>query len=259
MLELVRNMISRAWSTIWSASTWTVETISDGLQRLGPQRGGILLLFAGLALSLPVTRRRRRMVGWLISGAGAVLWAASIGSHMALPPVMLFWLLAGITVGSAIAAVTMTSAVYSAVWFALTLAGVAGLLVFQGSAFLGMATLVVYAGAIVVTLLFVLMLAEPRGHSTYDRLSWGRGARWTSPTLSAAIVLALTAAVPSATGIAPRTEGAAPSTVARLGARLFARHLVEVELAGMLLLVALVGAVAIVLHGRTTLPDEESA
>ena len=35
-----------------------------------------------------------------------------------------------------------------------------------------MATIVVYAGAILVTFLFVLMLAQPQGHAYYDRVSW---------------------------------------------------------------------------------------
>ncbi len=38
--------------------------------------------------------------------------------------------------------------------------------------FLGVATIVVYAGAILVTFLFVLMLAQPRGNAYYDRVSW---------------------------------------------------------------------------------------
>ena len=42
----------------------------------------------------------------------------------------------------------------------------------QGAQFLAVATVVVYAGAILVTFLFVLMLAQPEGRTYYDRLSW---------------------------------------------------------------------------------------
>ena len=42
----------------------------------------------------------------------------------------------------------------------------------QGAQFLGVATIVVYAGAILVTFLFVFMLAQPRGNAFYDRVSW---------------------------------------------------------------------------------------
>ena len=55
---------------------------------------------------------------------------------------------------------------------ALSLLGTAGLFLFQGAQFLAVATIVVYAGAILVTFLFVLMLAQPEGQASYDRVSW---------------------------------------------------------------------------------------
>src|SRR6185369_10879506 len=84
-----------------------------------------------------------------------------------------FWLLALIAVAAAVAMITSRAPVYSAIWFAVSLLGVAGLLFQGGAQFLSVATVVVYAGAIVVTFLFVIMLAQPEGHSSYDRLSWG--------------------------------------------------------------------------------------
>ncbi len=54
----------------------------------------------------------------------------------------------------------------------MTLVGTAGLFLLAGAEFLAVATIVVYAGAILVTFLFVLMLAQPEGHTTYDRRSW---------------------------------------------------------------------------------------
>ena len=67
---------------------------------------------------------------------------------------------------------TFRSPVYCAIWFALSLLGTAALFLFQGAQFLGVATIVVYAGAILVTFLFVLMLAQPEGDAFYDRISW---------------------------------------------------------------------------------------
>ena len=84
-----------------------------------------------------------------------------------------FWLLALITLAGAVATITSQSPVYSAIWFAMSLLGTAGLFFFNGAQFLGVATVVVYAGAIVVTFLFVIMLAQPEGHSAYDRITWG--------------------------------------------------------------------------------------
>jgi hypothetical protein len=67
--------------------------------------------------------------------------------------------------------VVSRSPVYAAIWFAMALAGVSGVLLVLGGQFLGVATIVVYAGAILVMFLFVLMLAQPAGLAPYDRVS----------------------------------------------------------------------------------------
>ena len=80
--------------------------------------------------------------------------------------------LAAVTVVSAAAAVTFRNPLYCAIWFGQSLLGTAGLFFFTGAQFLAVATVVVYAGAILVTFLFVLMLAQPEGKAPYDRVSW---------------------------------------------------------------------------------------
>ena len=168
------------------------------------------------------------------------------------------WLLGGITLVSALGAVSMQSPVYCALWFALSLLGTAGLMLLVGAQFLALATVVVYAGAIVVTFLFVLMLAQPQGRAHYDRVSWQ--APWSAVTggliigcLTAAIVrLPLESLRPDAAVLKLRSESfAADEHVAELGARLFSEHLIAVQLVALLLMVALIGATAIV--GQRTL------
>ena len=60
---------------------------------------------------------------------------------------------------AAVATISFRNPVYCAIWFGMTLTGTAGLFLLAGAEFLAVATLVVYAGAILVTFLFVLMLA----------------------------------------------------------------------------------------------------
>ena len=100
---------------------------------------------------------------------------------------LVFWILRrSPSWSAAVCTVTFRSPVYCAVWFAMTLTGTAGIFMVQGAQFLAVATIVVYAGAILVTFLFVLMLASPEGDAYYDRVSWeamlaavdGRGAGW---------------------------------------------------------------------------------
>ena len=170
---------------------------------------------------------------------------------------VVFRILAAVTVVSAVCTVTFRSPVYCAVWFALTLVGSAAIFMLQGAQFLGVATIVVYAGAILVTFLFVLMLAQPRGNAFYDRVSWeallaaGTGAVMVGILTITVGKLELDKLVdspnfPQITAHQREQNVLAAEHVAHLGAELFGRHLIAVEVAGTLLLIALVGATAIV-------------
>jgi NADH-quinone oxidoreductase subunit J len=214
-----------------------------------------LLGAAGMYLLLPRGARGGRRVGGMLAVAAFVLLGAKL-PHLTGLREGVFAMLATVTVVSAVGSVTFRSPVYCAIWFALTLAGTAGLFMFQGAQFLGVATIVVYAGAILVTMLFVLMLAQPQGLSTYDRVSW-------EPLLGAGVggllVGLLTHLLRSSLATAdagfaaakPMTENAVlvNEHVAGLGAQLFSKHLIAVEAGGSLLLVAVVAAVAITSQG----------
>jgi NADH-quinone oxidoreductase subunit J len=172
---------------------------------------------------------------------------------------IVFWFLAAVTIVGAAAAITSRSPVYTALWFAVSLLGTAGLFLFQGAQFLGVATIVVYAGAIVVTFLFVLMLAQSEGHAPYDRISWSSFSVPAALVGAAALIAIVLTSLSSfteveGTGIAP-VAVASQEHMAHLGGHLFAYHLVAIEVVGTLLLVALVGAISIVIQGRKTQPD----
>jgi NADH-quinone oxidoreductase subunit J len=211
----------------------------------------------GLWLMLPRGTAPGRMLGLLFGLVslglfGSLLWPLGRWDDNAL-----FWVLAGVTLVAAGATVTFRNPVYCAVWFALSLLGTAGLFLVQGAQFLAVATIVVYAGAILVTFLFVLMLAQSGGRAFYDRISW-------EPLLASAtgavLVGVLTMAiVGSSLQNAPVKPPASlngnilsDEHVAYLGAELFSRYLIPVEVAGTLLLVALVGAIAMVEGARKT-------
>jgi NADH-quinone oxidoreductase subunit J len=224
---------------------------------------GAGLLAGGLWLQLPRGATRGRWWGMALAAVGIGMLASLVLTVQRNHPVAetVFFAVALTTIVSAVGAITMRSPVYCALWFALTLVGTAALLLLQGAQFLGMATMVVYAGAILVTFLFVLMLAQPEGHTYYDRVSW-------EPVLAACtgavLIGLLTASIflptegvrqvgwkfDAVTADSRRAEILNPDHMAHLGGQLFSRYLVAVEVAGTLLLVALVGAVAIVVHGE---------
>lgn len=151
---------------VWAAIPWNDLVAS-------PLAWGVIAGAISLLLLIPGSSQRARTPGLIFAAASLVLFGLGLGRSESLGAQLSFWVLAALTVGSAGAAIAMRSAVYSAIWFAVSLLGTGGLFCLQNAQFLGVATVVVYAGAIVVTFLFVVMLAQPEGHDAYDRISWG--------------------------------------------------------------------------------------
>ena len=133
-----------------------------------------VFLALGLWLVVPPSLLFQRLIGATSISVTAVLLMKQLPMLPGIIEPALFWILAILAVAAAVGAISAKDPVYSALWFALCLLGVSGLFLYQGAFFLGIATVAVYAGAIVVTFLFVLMLAQPEGHAFYDRMSWGR-------------------------------------------------------------------------------------
>ena len=241
--------------------------------------GAVTAAAVSLWLLLP-RGAENRLARWLGLVLGAVALAGFIAAGRRLGSLgeeAVFLTVALVAVVSGAATIVTRSPVYSAIWFALSLAGVAGVLLVLGAQFLGVATIVVYAGAILVMFLFVLMLAQPSGLAPYDRVS-------NEPLLSAvagAVLLGLLSlsigrlsadasccAAPTraaaVTGSAQPPVPAEPvgddplavDQVARLGGELFGRHLLAVEVAGVLLLAALIGAIAVVTRGEAALEHD---
>jgi len=246
----------------------------------------IILGAAGTYLLLP--HRHGRSTPRRIHGAGALL--AGLAVLLLLPQLtppgpflssLFFYAFALAAVVGGFLTVTSRNPVYSALWFASVVLSTTGLFLLAEAQFLAVGTIVVYAGAIIVTFLFVIMLAQSTGLATYDRTSRSPfGATLTSFALMFALFYALLvvkanpsradAAVqqgtwestpanvlavrdralrPTALLPAPRNpppNGAPPAPhVAGLGGTLFTDHLISVEVAGILLFVALVGALVI--------------
>jgi NADH-quinone oxidoreductase subunit J len=220
----------------------------------------ILLVAMGVWWLMPRAARWPKLVGLLLAFAGAALLASRIEG----PPApwlesVLFWLFAGAAVMSAVLMITNRKPVYSALWFALVTLSVCGLFLLQFAPFLAAATIVVYAGAIVVTFVFVIMLAQQAGDTAYDQRSRQPiVATFAAFALFAVLINALlmmrtpNAEQPvvreSAVVANPLSQVAADAPLGRmhgLGRSLFGDYLYAVELAGTLLLVATIGAIAI--------------
>ena len=170
-----------------------------------------------------------------------------------------FCVLASMAVCGAVMTVTRRNPVSCALWFTSVVIGTAGLFLLQNAQFLAAAIVIVYAGAIIVMFLFVVMLAQPAGAAFYDRIS--REPALAVGAGSVLLAVLLTAIVATYRGESPglrpepgaaavskisllENSGDAPQ-VATLGATLFTDHWLSLEVAGTMLLVAMVGAILI--------------
>ncbi len=175
----------------------------------------------------------------------------------------LFYILGAVAIFCAGRVVTHPRPVYSVVYFMAVVFCVAVLLVLQQAEFLAVALVLIYAGAILVTYAFVLMLAqqalgaladikarEPLLAILVSFVAMGAIAGRVSELLAAPPPVehqSMLAADKTAELDAPppAQDREEASDTLRLGEQLFGKFVVTVELAGVLLLVAMVGAIAI--------------
>jgi NADH-quinone oxidoreductase subunit J len=162
----------------------------------------------------------------------------------------LFYALAAIALASALYMILQRNPIYSAFSFIVTLCSISAIYGLLGSSFIAVLQIVVYAGAIMVLFLFVLMLLNVRSE---DHVG-DHGPLRAVATLLAMVFLAQTAWVFSTSDFrgAAAAFSAPPDKVARV---LFsARFLYAFEATSILILAALVGA--IFLAGKTPKGDE---
>lgn len=122
--------------------------------------GLIVLGGVGVCLALPRGRPTPQVLGALVAAlAGGLLIVAlglSSGRHWAN---VYFYVFAAVGLGGALRVITHPRPVYAALYFVLTVLAAAGLFVILSAEFMAFALVIVYAGAILITYLFVIMLA----------------------------------------------------------------------------------------------------
>jgi NADH-quinone oxidoreductase subunit J len=149
-----------------------------------------------------------------------------------------------IAVASALLFVTRKSPVAAALWLVNAMFALAALYIMLDAQFVGAVQVLVYAGAIMVVFLFVVMLLN-LGHA--DKLGdfrgkWGRLAALGLGLVLAAQLLALTRG--RITEVAPESEPTR-QVIAPIAQVLFTEHLLGFEVTSILLLTAIVGAVVL--------------
>lgn len=157
------------------------------------------------------------------------------------PTTVVFYLLAAVTVGSALGVALSTHIVYSAFALMGALLGVAALFVLLGADFLGVIQLLVYVGGILVLSLFAIMLTHRVADVQVSNRAVGR---FPAALLAGAVLLGLLRIGGRAAWVV-REVGPPLPTTAGIGGAFLGPWLLPFEIASVVLLVALVGAVVL--------------
>lgn len=161
---------------------------------------------------------------------------------------LLFIVLAVVAIASALSMLLSRNAVYSALFLVINFATIAVFFLLLGSPFLAMAQVAVYAGAIMVLFLFVIMLLGAEKLGGEDTLPWQKYYAW---LLVGLFFLAGFYQV-SLAGLTDAQSTAFPGGFGgpvEIGTILFNKYLVPFEVTSVLLLVAMIGAIVLTKDG----------
>lgn len=160
---------------------------------------------------------------------------------------ILFFLLAGIAAVTAILVITRRNAVISAVFLVLNFFALAGLYLLLNAQFISVVQVIVYAGAIMVLFLFVLMLLRTDNENPI--LSDKRPLKYFAILISVfvfvQIAYLLFAGKPSRNITPDEAASINSGTIQAIGKELYTNYIIPFEVAGFLLLAATIGALVL--------------
>ncbi|MEO1787204.1 MAG: NADH-quinone oxidoreductase subunit J [Pseudomonadota bacterium] len=163
--------------------------------------------------------------------------------------VIAFWILAVIVGVAAIFVIASKNPVHSVLWLILSFFTSAALLLLIGAEFLAMLLVVVYVGAVAVLFLFVVMMLDV----DFVEMNQGTLQYWPFASLVAIAFFAEIALVTFARSEAPVTPDPSPgagTNAEAIGAVMYTEYLLLFQMSGIILLVAMIGAIVLTLRHR---------
>lgn len=161
-----------------------------------------------------------------------------------------FIALAAMILLSAVAAMSLRNLVHCALAVAGSFAGLAAVYLQLGAQFIGLAQVLVYIGAVAILILFAILLTRGLEPEPDRRFS----PTWVYGAVVAAAVFSVLASVFLATKSLPSDRAAAPATVRGIGDQLMTVYALPLQVVGLLLTAALIGAVILAIQERGAPP-----
>lgn len=158
-----------------------------------------------------------------------------------------FALIAALTVASALAAMTLRNLVHCALALTVTFAGLAAFYLQLNAQFVGFAQILIYVGAVAILIVFAILLtrsAEPPQQSIFSS-GWVVGV-----AIAIAVFGLLSGMVLSSKAVTHSIAPAPAVTVRQIGDQLMTKYILPLEVIGLLLTAALIGAVIIAMQEK---------
>jgi NADH-quinone oxidoreductase subunit J len=167
--------------------------------------------------------------------------------------VLAFYLFAFLTIASAVLVITARNPVHAVLWLIVAFFNAAGLMLLLGAEFIAMLVVIVYVGAVAVLFLFIVIMHD------VDFAALRSGFTRNLPfglllvlVLLAEMIIAVAAwkAGPVTAGVSPSAAGPVQPNIVAIGELMYTRFLMPFELAGLILLVAMIGAIVLTHRSR---------
>lgn len=155
---------------------------------------------------------------------------------------ILFWILAALTLFSALMVVISKNPVYSVLWLIVTFFTISGHYILLNAQFLAVVNIIVYAGAIMVLFLFVIMLMNLNKETEPQKNKWLKVA---GAVAGGCLLLVLIAALRDTEGKMAELVTGDIGLIQNLGRVLFSDYVLPFEISSILFLSAMIGAVVL--------------
>ena len=177
-------------------------------------------------------------------------------------PALFFYLFAAVCVASAVMVIASRNPVHSVLFLILAFVNASGLFVLMGAEFLAMILIVVYVGAVAVLFLFVVMMLDVdfvelrQGFLNYLPFAAVLGFVFLVELISVGVVWIVSPTAPKALS---SPIAANITNTQALGLVLYTRYVYYFEAAGLVLLVAMIGAIVLTLRHKTNIKRQSIA
>ena len=164
---------------------------------------------------------------------------------------IIFYITAFVTLFSTVMVITRHNPVHALLYLVISLLSLSVIFFLLGAPFAALLEIIIYAGAIMVLFIFVIMLLNLGKETAKQEKEWLKPKIWIGPTLLSAILFAelfFLISLPDETLFNPQTVDSKAVAIS-----LFKPYLIGVELVAMLLMAGVVGAAHIGQHKKTTI------